>query len=254
MIKVRNHRLLPIPSADWAFFLDVDGTLLEIADTPSSVKVDRCLLELIGQLHRASSGAVALISGRSLTNLDELLGLVRLPMAGQHGLERRDAAGRLWIHAAPPGAKCAIQDALAPVLTRHPGLLLEDKGLTLALHYRQAPRLAGYVHRLMTRLAATVGQGLELQRGKCVVEVKPAGVDKGTAIAEYMLEPPFMKRYPVFIGDDRNDEHGFAIINKYAGLSIKVGNGKTCARFRLPDVAAVRDWLANAMKGWECKA
>lgn len=249
---IHNH-LPPTPSIDWAFFLDVDGTLLEIADTPSAVSVDTCLLDLIAQLHRHSTGAVALVSGRSLNDLESLLGLPRLPMAGQHGLERRDVAGRLWIHAAAPEAKCIIKEALAPVLERHPGLLLEDKGLTLALHYRQAPHLAGYVHRLLARIAAEAGEGLELQRGKRVVELKPAGVDKGTAIAEYMREPPFLGRTPVFIGDDLNDEHGFAEVNLLDGISIKVGDAASCARYHLPNVVAVRKWLANALKGWECR-
>ena len=243
----------PIPLPDWAYFLDVDGTLLEIAETPAAVHVDACLLDLIAQLHRKSGGAVALVSGRSLSDLDELLGLVRLPMAGQHGLERRDASGRLWIHAATPNAKYFIKEALAPVLARHAGLLLEDKGLTLALHYRQAPRLAAYVHRFLARLIAA-DSGLELQRGKCVVEVKPAGIDKGSAIAEYMLEPPFRGRIPVFIGDDLNDEHGFAEINRLNGISIKVGKATSCANYRLPDVDAARRWLTTALKGWECKA
>ncbi|HEY5291788.1 MAG TPA: trehalose-phosphatase, partial [Burkholderiales bacterium] len=168
---------------------------------------------------------------------------------GQHGLERRDAAGRLWIHAAPPTAKCAIMEALAPVLARHPGLLLEDKGLTLALHYRLAPHLAAYAHRLMVRLAGAAGSGLEVQRGKRVAEVKPSGIDKGTAVAEYLAESPFRGRRPVFIGDDLNDEHGFAEVNKLDGISIKVGKGGSCARFRVRDVAAVRRWLGDALKG-----
>lgn len=246
-----RRNLPPAPGTDWAFFLDVDGTLLEIADKPSAVRVDAEMLDLVAQLHRASGGAVALVSGRSLSNLEELLGMPRLPMAGQHGLERRDAAGRLWIHAAPPGAKCAIKEMLAPVLVRHPGLLLEDKGLTLALHYRQSPHLGSYAHRLMTRLAQESGGGLELQRGKFVVEVKPAGIDKGTAVYEYLLESPFRGRPPVFIGDDLNDEHGFAEVNKLDGISIKVGGGRSCARFRLRDVTAVRSWLAGALKGSE---
>ncbi|HRH14739.1 MAG TPA: trehalose-phosphatase [Azonexus sp.] len=250
---MRRNRLPPMPSADSAFFLDVDGTLIEIAETPSAVSVDRCLLELIGRIHRASSGAIALISGRSLSDLGTLLGLPRLPMAGQHGLERRDATGRLWIHATPPDAKCAIKAALAPVLARHSGLLLEDKGLTLALHYRQALHMAAYVHRLLAQLVGEIGSGLELQRGKRVVEVKPAGIDKGSAIAEYMLEPPFLGRTPIFIGDDLNDEHGFAEVNRLDGVSIKVGSGASCARFRLPNVAAVRSWLATTLKGWECR-
>lgn len=248
MTGVRTRRP-PAAHVDWAFFLDVDGTLLEIADTPSAVRVDTDLLELVAQLHQSSGGAVALVSGRSISDLEELLGALRLPLAGQHGLERRDAAGRLWIHAAPPEAKCAIKEALLPVLARHSGLLLEDKGLTLALHYRQAPHLAAYAHWLMTQLMSEAGGGLELQKGKRVIEIKPAGIDKGTAVAEYLTESPFRGRHPVFIGDDLNDEHGFAEVNRLGGTSIRVGPGNSYARFRLPDVAAVRHWLADTLKG-----
>ena len=239
----------PAPSVDWAYFLDVDGTLIDIADTPDAVRVDTALLDLIARLHRASGGAVALVSGRALSFLEHRLGTLRLPLAGQHGMERRDAAGRLWIHAAPPAAKYAIKEALAPILARHPGLLLEDKGLTLALHYRLAPQLAAYAQRLMVRLARAAGADLEVQRGKRVAEVKPSGIDKGTAVAEYLAESPFRGRRPVFIGDDLNDEHGFAEVNKLDGISIKVGKGRSCARFRLRDVAAVRGWLGDALKG-----
>ena len=242
----------PAPCVDWAYFLDVDGTLIDIADTPDAVRVDTALLELIARLHRVSGGAVALVSGRALSDLEYRLGTLHLPLAGQHGLERRDANGRLWIHAAPPAAKCAIKETLAPILAHHPGLMLEDKGLTLALHYRLAPHLAAYAQRLMSRLADAANAGLEVQRGKRVVEVKPSGIDKGTAVAEYLAEPPFMGRRPVFIGDDLNDEHGFAEVNKLNGVSIKVGKGGSCARFRLRDVAAVRHWLGDAMEGREC--
>lgn len=243
------QRRPPAACVECAFFLDVDGTLLDIADTPSAVRVDRELLELIGRLSRVSGGALALVSGRSISDLEELLGVRRMPLAGQHGLERRDAAGRLWIHAAPPGAKCTIKEALAPVLARHRGLLLEDKGLTLALHYRQAPHLGAYAHRRMSMLMQEAGGGLELQKGKLVIEIKPAGIDKGTAVAEYLAESPFRGRHPVFIGDDLNDEHGFAEVNRMGGISIKVGRGASCARYRLPHVAAVRHWLNDALKG-----
>ena len=239
----------PAPSVDWAYFLDVDGTLIDLADTPDAVHVDAALRELIARLHRASGGAVALVSGRALADLQQHLGKLRLPLAGQHGLERRDAAGRVRIQAEPPAANSAIKEALAPVLARHAGLLLEDKGLTLALHYRRSPQLASYAHRLMARLAAAAGAGLEVQRGDCVAEIKPAGADKGTAIAAYLAEPPFSGRHPVFIGDDRSDEHGFAAVNKLDGISIKVGKGASCARFRLRDVAAVRHWLEGALTG-----
>jgi len=248
-VTTRRPAFPPAARPEWAFFLDVDGTLIDLADTPDAVHVDAALLELIARLHRVSGGAVALVSGRALSFLQSRLGTLRLPLAGQHGLERRDASGRLWTQAAPPAAKSAIKAALVPVLARHPGLLLEDKGLTLALHYRRAPQLASYAHRLMARLSADAGAGLELQRGKRVAEIKPAGVDKGTAIAAYLAEPPFSGRRPVFIGDDRNDEHGFAAVNKLGGISVRVGKGASCARFRLRDVAAVRRWLEGALEG-----
>jgi trehalose 6-phosphate phosphatase len=239
----------PIAHIDWAFFLDVDGTLIDIAELPGAIRVDTALLDLITHLYQASGGAVALVTGRSISDLEHHLGPLRLPLAGQQGLERRDAAGRLWIHAAPPAAKFTIKEALMSVLARHPGLLLEDKGLTLALHYRQAPKLAAYVHRLMGRLALSAGPDLELQRGKRVVEIKPSGIDKGTAVAEYLSEPPFKGRQPVFIGDDLNDERGFAEVNRLNGISVKVGEGSSCARYRLKDVAAVHHWLGSALEG-----
>lgn len=241
---------------DWAYFLDFDGTLLDLAATPDAIRVDAALPILLDALLRACSGAVALISGRSLADLDRHLVLPALPKTGQHGLERRDAAGRLWLHAAAPQAKQAIRAALARELagelTDKRRLLIEDKGLTLALHYRQAPELASHALALMHRLVAETGGDLVVQEGKCVVEVKPAGVDKGTAVAEYLAEPPFLGRRPVFIGDDRNDEHGFDAVNARDGLSIGVGHDAAtalAARYRLADAAAVRAWLSGALGG-----
>lgn len=236
----------PVAESGWAYFLDFDGTLLELAATPDTIRVDSALPVLLGDLHRACAGAVALISGRALADLDLRLGVPHLPKAGQHGLERRDAAGRVWLHASPPQARQTIRAALAPLLRRHSGLLLEDKGLSLALHYRRAPELASHVHQLMRRLVAEIGEDLVIQEGKCVVEVKPAGVDKGTAISEYLAEAPFRGRRPVFIGDDKTDEHAFAVVNKHDGISIGVGSAAANARYRLPDVTAVRNWLAGA--------
>lgn len=238
----------PMAQKDWAYFLDFDGTLLDLAATPDTIRVDSALPQLLTALYQASAGAVALISGRALADLDLRIGLPSLPKTGQHGLERRDAAGRLWQHAASPQAWDTLRTTLAPLLKRHRGLLLEDKGLTLALHYRQAPELASYVHRLMRRLVAEVGEGLVIQAGKCIVEVKPAAVNKGTAITAYLAEPPFRGRRPVFIGDDKNDEHGFAAVNAQGGISIGVGTSAGHARYRLPDVAAVRAWLAGALE------
>lgn len=243
-------RLPPPPKNDWAFFLDMDGTLIEIAETPDGIVVDETLLGLVWRLHRVCGGAVALVSGRSLADLDRRVGAQRgefaLAMAGQHGLERRSGSGRVLTQGAPSAAKDKIALHFAPVVARYPGLRLEDKGLTLAIHYRQAPQLASFVHRTLRNLLKGQKDGLYLQKGKRVVEVKPAGFDKGSAIAEYMKEAPFEGRRPVFVGDDVTDEHGFAVVNRLDGVSVKVGPGTTTARYRLPDVAAVRDWLAMA--------
>ena len=242
----------PAANLDWAFFLDVDGTLIAIADSPDAVTVDAALSDLLARLSRESGGAVALISGRAIDDLDKRLGALRVPLAGQHGLERRDAEGRMRVHAALAGAKERIKQVLSAIVERHPGLLLEDKGLTLALHYRLAPRLASYAHRVTAQLAQDASAGLEVLHGKRVAEIKPAGFDKGSAVAEYLSEPPFKGRRPVYIGDDLNDEHAFAEVNRLGGISIKVGRGKSCAHFRLPDVAGVISWLGGALKGSVC--
>ena len=237
----------PPAKPGWAYFLDVDGTLIDIADTPDAVTVDARLLALLKRLHRASGGALALVSGRRLANLEELLGDFRPPISGQHGLERRTSAGQVRTQTEGLAARRDIGRRLQPVLDRHPGLLLEDKGLTLALHYRQAPQLASYVHRLMKELVTGATEDLCLQTGKRVVEIKPVGFDKGTAIAEFMTEAPFRGRKPIFLGDDTTDEHGFVTVNRLGGLSVKVGRGRSVARYRLRNVGAVRVWLAGAL-------
>lgn len=242
----RTVRRLPAARAEWAYFLDVDGTLIEFADSPGAVHVDDALLGLVARLHHACGGALALVSGRAVEDLSARLGSVRIPMAGQHGLERIDGAGHLHTHATPAPRKRELRQRLDTLVARHPGLLLEDKGLSLALHYRNAPRLAAWLHRTLAQWVADM-DGLCLQKGKRVLEMKPAGFDKGSAIAEFMAEAPFRGRLPVFIGDDVTDEHGFARVNLLGGHSVKVGPGTTQARHRLSGVAAVRGWLAGAI-------
>jgi trehalose 6-phosphate phosphatase len=238
----------PAPRADWAYFFDIDGTLTDIADSPGGVRLKPVLRGLIQDLHAAADGAVALISGRAIPDIDALMEGIRLPVAGQHGTERRDAAGRITRHAAPNGQLDWAHDQLAAAAARHAGLLLEHKGLSLALHYRRAPRLAGYANRLVRSLLPRLGEQYCIQRGKRIVEVKPAGKDKGAAVLEFMDEEPFRGRTAVFVGDDATDEYGFAAVNRLGGHSIKVGPGRTAARFRLRDVEAVRVWLAQAVK------
>jgi len=229
-----------------ALFLDIDGTLLELGPTPDSVSVDAGVAALLPVLAGRLHGAVALITGRSMADADRLFRGLSLPIAGQHGLERRAADGSLHRHLPSLYGLERLRRDLTEFAARHDGLMLEDKGATLALHYRQAPRLASHVHRtLRSHLAAAVASesGWRLQPGKGIVEVKPDGRDKGTVILEYMEETPFSRRLPVFVGDDKTDEYGFVAVTVAGGWAVKVGRGPTNANYRLPNVAAVRKWL-----------
>lgn len=233
----------PSPRPDWAYFVDLDGTLLDIAPTPSDVRLDEEVQTLLTELSAFAGGALALISGRSISDIGALISEPCLPIAGQHGLERRDAMGRITVHEVQSNGLERAAGLLEREVGRHSGLLLEQKGLSLAVHYRAAPELADHVHALMGELCAELGSGYVLQEGKRVMELKPAGKDKGVAVQEFMREPPFRGRTPVFLGDDATDEYAFAAVNDANGISIKVGPGKTGARFRLRDVRAVRRWL-----------
>lgn len=240
-----------VKTSQAAWFLDIDGTLLELAETPDRVRVDQEVLNLLSELRTASGGAVALISGRSVAVVDSLFKPLRLPVAGQHGVERRDAAGVTHFHQANGQTLAGVRHALAVWAAERPGLLLEDKGLSLALHYRQAPTLEADVRRFIELMVAASGGDFCLQSGKMVVEIKPAGRDKGTAIREFLDEAPFHGRIPVFVGDDVSDEYGFEIVNRLGGFAIKVGDEPTTASRRLPDVTAVREWLANVARQTE---
>ena len=228
-----------------ALFLDVDGTLLHLAATPDAVTIESETVELLRRVHAANGGALALITGRGIADVDRLFAPLALPVAGQHGFERRDAAGAMHRHAAFATRLGELRAELATFAAAHPGVLIEDKGLTVAIHYRLAPHFASAAAALGERLVVRSGKAFAIQLGKMVVELQPAGRDKGTAIAEFMGEAPFRGRAPVFLGDDATDEHGFTIVNRRGGLSVKIGNGPTEARVRLPGVDAVRHWLAR---------
>jgi trehalose 6-phosphate phosphatase len=243
----RGHTL-PTPSSGWAWFFDLDGTLIELAEVPSGVHVDDAVRGLIGDLAAAVDGAVAVITGRPISDIDRLFPDFRLPVAGQHGVERRDALGHVTRHDFDAAPLDVARRALMFVAEANPGLLLEDKGMSLALHYRQAPTLGSYAHRFMRALQARAGAEFCVQSGKKVVELKPCGRDKGDAITAFMQENPFRGRMPVFIGDDVTDELGFDVVNAMGGVSVKVGAGRTRAAWQLRDVTAVRTWLARSVR------
>lgn len=234
---------VPAFDRNWCFFLDIDGTLLEFAERPDAVAADTDVKAILRDLQEVAGGAVALISGRPVADIHRLFAPLRFPAAGQHGIERRDHSGNLHIHAAPAARLHDAAKRLEQLVAKYPGLVFENKGATLALHYRLVPHLAPDVERTMHELHGDLGSEFELQSGKMLVEIKPGGKDKGTAIAEFMDEVPFRGRTPVFIGDDLTDEYGFALVNRRGGHSIKVGEGPSVATWRLADAQAVRAWL-----------
>ena len=235
------------PLSGIALFLDVDGTLLEIAAQPQAVSVSEDLRQRLRALWLAGGGAVALVSGRAISDLDGLFAPLTLPAAGLHGFEHRGASGAYRTRPLP--SQAALETARAAMLhfaRRHPGTLVEDKQFALALHYRGAPQLADDVVSAMREVAASVGNELELQPGKMVVELRPAGATKGEAVAAFLGEPPFAGRLPIFIGDDLTDEPAFELVNRHGGLSVVVSAARaSAARARLPDVSAVHAWLAE---------
>ena len=239
---------MPPFAASWALFLDVDGTLLDHAEHPQAVHVEAALLKMIEGLLDATGGALALITGRSVEDVDRLFAPLAVPLGGQHGTERRSADGTLHRHGPALEHLGRAAAELVRLTSAHAALVLENKGMTLALHYRRAPELGVLAEREMRRVAAALGDEFELQAGKFVLEIKPSGKDKGSAIVEFMAEAPFLGRIPVFVGDDLTDEYGFDVVNRAGGHSVKVGPGASRAHWRLGDAAGVRRWLGEYLR------
>jgi len=242
---------VPLPefAADWALFLDVDGTLVELAEHPREVHIEPPLIQQLGRLQRVADGAVALVSGRSVIELDRLFAPLHLAIAGQHGAEIRHVNGNTDLDQPRIAAAEAARSALAALAARHAGLYFEDKGVALAVHYRRAPQLGPLVERTLSEVARQSGGEFVMQTGKMVRELVPHGKSKGGAIAAFMREPPFVGRTPVFLGDDVTDEGGFAVVSQLSGHAIKVGNGMTAALYRVAGVRGVRRWL-GAYADW----
>lgn len=243
-----------LPVGKCAFFLDLDGTLLNFAPHPDAVSVDAGLRELLEKLRQRSHGAVALVSGRNIATLDSLLAPLKLPAAGLHGFERRNAAGVLTTYQ-PPNRRL-FDDARRQMeqwVRTHPRLMLEDKGAALALHYRRVPKLEAAVVAAVTAIGERVrGSGLRVQRGHMVVELTPTDVTKASAVAAFMGEAPFAGRQPLYAGDDLTDESAFEWVNTAGGVSVAVNCLRpTAARTRLESVDEVRAWLHALVEGGE---
>ncbi len=276
-----------------ALFLDLDGTLLELAEEPDGVELSERLRKLLPKLPEATGGAVAFVSGRPIREIDRLLAPHRFALAGVHGNERRsngmadtlpmdsaaadspardstaadspaanspaadspaadspatdvlpkDAPPPERLPTTNPGALDGVRRAMDAFHVANPGVIVEDKQIGVALHYRKRADLEGAVLELAARLEAALPPGYDLLRGAMVVEIKPAAMNKGAAVRAFMREPPFVKRTPVFVGDDITDEAAFEAVNSLGGVAVKVRSGASAAPWRLPNVDAVLGWL-----------
>ncbi|MBL8701929.1 MAG: trehalose-phosphatase [Alphaproteobacteria bacterium] len=242
-----DARVPPRAGRDWALFLDIDGTLLDIASTPGSVRVPPSLPRLVETIAGLLDGALALVSGRAIADIDRLFDPLALPTAGQHGGEIRPRAGGV---ARRVRAESAIDDHVRAGIERlarqAPRIRVEDKGLSVAFHYRYAPQLREWLHRHLERIATTAASPLRILEGRMVWELLPVGHDKGTAVDEFMRAPPFLGRVPIFVGDDVTDEDGCLAAIRHGGHALRVGPRRVLDRpIAFADPGAVRHWLAQ---------
>lgn len=232
----------------FALFLDVDGTLIDIAPTPDSVIIPPGLPALLKQAKARFGGALALLSGRAIDWLDRRLDAGSLPIGGLHGLERRDAHGKVERIVTPVFMQQARED-IAAFAYDHPLLLVEDKGLSIALHYRENPGQENAVRLLMQDLAQRSTGTMQAIAGKYLYELRTIGADKGTALAAFMTAAPFHDRIPVFFGDDRTDEDGFKVVTATGGVAVAIGHKPedVGATIGLQGPADVRAFLASVV-------
>ncbi len=233
----------PLPARP-ALFLDFDGTLVEIAPDPGSVRVPPALPDVLARIAHRLSGAVAIVSGRSLGEIDRFLAPFASAASGLHGLERRLAAGAPVVSVPRPEPLDRLAAAFAGSGLGGDGVLVEDKGATVAFHFRAVPERGAAISTFVRDFAGE-RSGLAVVEGKMVIEVKPGGADKGLAIRAHLATAAFRGRVPVFLGDDVTDEDGFAAVLDLGGVAVKVGEGPTVATHRLADVAAVHSWLTG---------
>ncbi len=231
-----------------ALFLDFDGTLADIAPHPSAVQVHTSMVSTLHSIYHLFGGAVAIVSGRSVADIDTFLSPLVFPVAGEHGAQWRNPQGDFFELDDTTFASVLepIVQAAEVLVQQHGTLLLERKTVGFALHYRMAPALYTLCWNTLLPMVQRTSL-LALMRGKYVMEVVPSAVDKGTAIGSLMQLPPFLGRTPIFIGDDVTDEAGFAAVQSAGGYGIKVGAGPSVALHRCPNPAALRAWLEHAV-------
>jgi trehalose 6-phosphate phosphatase len=229
---------LPNPDANWALFLDLDGTLLDIAEAPDLVRVPDGLADSLRAAADALGGAVAIVSGRRLADLERLLPGVAIPFVAEHGAVVRGPDGTVEAFGAAPPPRAWV-DAAMRLAQNAPGVLVEVKSHCIAIHFRRAPGHARAVAQLGRRLTANRRRDFQVVEARCAIEVRPVGADKGAAVDRILRAPPFTGRTPVFVGDDVTDEDGIRAAVSAGGVGLRVGQN-----FR-GSPQAVRDWLKD---------
>lgn len=234
----------PLNLRDFAVLLDVDGTILDIAPTPHEVYVPETLLQTLALVSERTHGATALVSGRPIADLDLIFAPLRLPAIGGHGAEIRPDPKQETYEQRATSLDRTLKQRLMHIASRYPGVGTEDKGYSLALHYRLALEYGLNVVDDVFRLCKTYPpESFELLTGKAVIEVKSVGFDKGTAVRELMTYPPFSGRAPIFIGDDTTDEAAFEVLPEFNGFAISVGRKVPGVNAVFQTPADVRRWL-----------
>jgi trehalose 6-phosphate phosphatase len=229
----------------WALFLDFDGTLVDIAPRPDGIVVAPELPDLLTRLSQMLDGAFAVVSGRPIAFLDERLTPFAGDMAGLHGTERRVGG---VLHPCRPEDHPQLREAVARMhetFDARPGIIIEDKGCSVALHWRLAPSEEAAARAFVAETGERLGSAYRIQYGKAVAELLPAASGKGVVIEQFLQETPYRGRRPLFVGDDLTDETGFATVNRLGGAAIRIGDGETVAAHRLPSSDALRQRLEN---------
>ncbi len=238
--------IAPLPPIDperHALFLDFDGTLVAFAPTPDAITLRPGTVDRLKAISDRLGGALGIITGRRIANVDSFLTPLQLPASGLHGLETRLAGA--GIEASPPSPQIATaRERLGAEIRPGDRLRLEDKGGALVLHFREHPEEADRA-KILARKAADGLADLSVVDGHAIAEIRMRGVDKAKALRRLLASPPFAGRLPVYVGDDTTDEDGFRAAAESGGFGVKVGDGETAAAFRLGDVFAVHQWLAT---------
>jgi trehalose 6-phosphate phosphatase len=237
----------PLLPGHTALYLDFDGTLAELAPAPDQVVIDPSLPPLLAALAAQLDGALAILTGRRLAAIDALISPVHVAGAGLHGAELRPEPG-ITIFRGEPAAATPLVRRLRKRFADDPRVLVEDKDVAVALHYRRAPARAAECRAAMRALAPP--WLFDVIEGSKVVEARPRGADKGAALRALSRLEPFAGRMPVCVGDDRTDEDGFAAAQALRGFAVKVGSGITAARHRLATPADTRRWLRASLAAW----